>query len=284
MKNNGLILLMFLMIPGGIFSNPKENIQPNEIFVGDKVDYEIIFNSSLPKDLSFPEGEIYVETSPDLPAYKILAVEKRNNSLRLTIRFYEPGDYSLPISWEENGRIASVRSIIKVKSQLTGEEKDLEDIEPPITFSGPYLLRLIFFLFLLFLIFYLAYAFYLYRRKTGKIVNATWEEIPALESRLAKLYLIEGMLQSETVYLKDFVYLISSYCKEEYSYRLSHNLLAFTDEEFLAFLYDRSSLTDQKLREIRSFFRESKYTDKNETLIGEEAKLLWTEWKEKLGL
>ncbi|TGN14560.1 LB_053 family protein [Leptospira ilyithenensis] len=284
MKRKDLILLMLYAIPSMIFSSPKENVHPNEIFVGDKVDYEITFHSSLPNDLSFPEGEMYVETSPDLPSYKILSATKTSNSLRLTIRFYEAGNYSLPITWEDNGSIASAQTIIKVKSQLTGEEKDFEDIEPPISFSGPYLLRLIFFLFLLFLIFYLAYAFYLYRRKSGKIMNATWEEIPFLEERLAKLYLIEGILQSETVHLKDFVYLISSYCKEEYSYRLSHNLLAFTDEEFLAYLYDRSSLTDHKLREIRFFFRESKYTDKNETLTGEEAKRLWTEWKDKLGL
>lgn len=119
-----------------LFPSPEETVNPNEIFVGDKVVYEITFRSPLPTTLSYPEGEIYNEASPDLPAYKILSAEKRNNSLQLTIRFYEPGDYTLPVTWEENGETIRVQRIIKVKSQLTGDEKDLEDIEPPISFSG----------------------------------------------------------------------------------------------------------------------------------------------------
>ncbi|WP_411821384.1 LB_053 family protein [Leptospira sp. 'Mane'] len=284
MKKAKLIFLIFVLLPGFLYASAKETINPEEIYVGDKVDYEIEFDSGIPDNLSIPEGEVYVETSPDLPAFKILSIEKKQNKIHLTIRFYEAGDYTLPIAWEENNKTIYAEKIIKVKSQLTGEEKELQDIEPPVTFSGSSFLRLSLFFLFLFAIGYLIYVFYLYRKKNKKIVDATWEKIPSLENRFAKLYLIEGMLRSETVNIKDLVYQISSYCKEEYSHRLSFYLLSFTDEEFLTYLYDRSSLTDQRLREIRSFFRESKYTDKNGILTGEDANRLWIEWKEKLGL
>ncbi len=273
------ILSIFSYSP--LFSVSKEYVSKNEIFTGDTFQYSIEFDQILPASLTFPDGDFF-EDGDDLPLFKVISVSKIDNKLTLNLRFYSPGEYILPIEWEENGDSLKSSLRIQVKSRLKNDQKDIEENDPPILFSGRYLHRLILAIAIFMLLCYLLYAFFIFWKKQTKIVNAEWEKIPEIEPRKKKLYLMEDSLKNETIIFKDFCYLFTSYCKEEYSYRLSADLLHQTDSEFLAYLYDHSGIEDSDLREIRNLFRSVKYLPNEKILSRDEAIQIWTDWKTKL--
>lgn len=264
-------------------SAPREQLSAKDIYVGDSFDYLIEFENQLPKSLSYPTEEFF-EEGEDLPLFKVLQVEKTEKTLKLKIRFYAPGEFILPLAWEENSKQINSEFKILIQSRLSGTETDIEDNEPPLSFSGQYLHRLIFVLLLFLLLVYFVYAMFVYWKQQNRIVNADWENLPELEMRAKKLYLIEEFLKKDTIPYKDFCYFFTSYCKEEYSYRLKTNLLHQTDSIFLAYLYDHSGLEESVLREIRNIFRTVKYSDFEKQLTQSEAQELWLDWKQKLKL
>jgi hypothetical protein len=261
----------------------NESVSSKEISVADTFEYKITFDSKLPETLSYPSGD-FVEEGEELPLFKVLKAEKHSDSLILTLRFYSPGEFTLPIEWLVGKTPVRSELKIKINSQLTGEETDIEANEAPINFSGYFLHRLLFAICLFAIVTYFLYALFLMWKKQKRIVDTNWEKIPEIESRLKKLYQIEEFLNQEHIPYKDFCFLFSSYCKEEYSYRLKTDLLSYTDSEFLAYLYDHSGLEESILREIRSIFRKVKYSDIAENLSRDEASSLWLNWKDKLKL
>ena len=272
-------ILLFLITP--LIGAPKENVSMKEIFVGDLFIYTIEFQDGIPKSISYPTGEFF-EEGEELPLFKVISSTKTEKSLKLQVRFYASGEFILPIEWEENSKINQSQLKINVQSRLTGSESDIDDNEPPLTFNGPYLHRLIFAILLFLTSAYLVYAMYVYWKKSSKIVNAQWETIPELESRTKKLLQLEELLKNDSIFYKDFCYLFSSYCKEEYSFRLKTDLMPLTDSNFLAYLYDHGGLEEADLREMRNVFRNVKYSDHIKRLTKEEANTLLVEWKSKL--
>ncbi|TGL13485.1 hypothetical protein EHQ42_14800, partial [Leptospira levettii] len=131
------ILSAFLF---SIFATPKETIPSGEIFVGDTIQYNIEWDMSV-SDVSLEEGKFYEDHT--LPTFEIQTVKKDKNKISASIIFFVPGDYYLPVKWKEDGKETNSKLKISVLSNLTGAETEIEDIEPPIQFSGPYVLRLV---------------------------------------------------------------------------------------------------------------------------------------------
>ncbi|TGL61833.1 hypothetical protein EHQ58_04255 [Leptospira ognonensis] len=280
---NLLYLFFCVLISLPLASAPREHLSSKNIYVGDAFDYQIEFENTLPKSLSYPTDEFF-EEGEDLPLFKVLKIEKTEKNLRLKLRFYAAGEFILPISWEENAKLKDSEFKILIHTRLSGTETDLEENEPPLSFSGQYIHRLIIAILLFLLLLYFVYAMFVYWKQQNRIVNADWENIPELEMRVKKLYLLEEFLKKDSMPYKDFCYFFTSYCKEEYSYRLKTNLLHKTDSEFLAYLYDHSGLEESVLREIRNIFRTVKYSDFEKQLTQNEAQVLWLDWKQKLKL
>jgi hypothetical protein len=281
MNLRSIFILLFLST--STFAFPKESINPTDIFVGDIFEYTIQFEGKLPENLLYPDGD-FIQEGEQLPIFKTLSANKSENQLQLKIRFYQSGEYLLPIEWEEQNQIYKSELKIKVNSNLRGDETDIDDIEPPISFSGFYLYRLLFAFICFIVLVYLIYAMYLFWKKQVRVVDTKWEKIPEIEPRTKKLYQLEQSLIQTDLSLKEFCYMVTTYCKEEYSFRLNSNLLNLTDSEFLAYLYDHSGVEESILRELRSIFRNAKYANEETVLSREEAKSLWDDWKLKLKL
>ncbi|TGK82829.1 hypothetical protein EHQ23_16195 [Leptospira bourretii] len=275
-------ILLVLISTFSLYATPKETIQEEEIFVGDTVHYQIELSEGIENDLQMEEGDFYEDST--MPSFKIFNIKKDKIKLSAIILFYKPGNFILPISWKENGEEKKSTKQIKVKSQLLGSEKDIEDSEPPISFSGPYLFRLFLVLLITVINLYLLYALYLYWKSKPKVVDALWEKQPVLEETIKRLHVIETYLESESIYEKELAFKISEYAKEVYSKRLEKNLLGNTDSEFLAELFDRTHIEESILRNLRVYFRNTKYDNNQTKLKKEEALSVWEKIKKDMEL
>ncbi|EKJ85827.1 hypothetical protein LEP1GSC017_0251 [Leptospira meyeri serovar Hardjo str. Went 5] len=275
-------ILLILISTFPLFSNPKETILEDDIYVGDTVHYQIELTQGIESDLQMEEGEFYEDAT--LPSFKIFNIKKDHLKLSALILFYKPGEFVLPLSWEENGERKNSTKRIKVKSQLLGSETDIEDSDPPISFSGPYFFRLFLVLLITSINIYLLYALYLYWKSKPKVVDALWEKQPVLEETTKRLHFLETYLESDAIYEKELAFKISEYTKEVYSKRLEKNLLGKTDSEFLAELFDRTHIDDSILRNLRIYFRNAKYDNNQTKLEKTVAVSIWVKIKKDMEL
>lgn len=275
-------ILLVLISTFSLYATPMETIQEEEIFVGDTVHYQIELSESIESDLQMEEGDFYEDST--MPSFKIFNIKKENSKLSASILFYKPGNFILPISWKENGEEKKSTKSIKVKSQLLGSETDIEDSEPPVNFSGPYLFRFLLVLLITVINLYLLYALYLYWKSKPKVVDALWEKQPVLEETTKRLHVIETYIESESIYEKELAFKISEYAKEVYSKRLEKNLLGNTDSEFLAELFDKTHIDESILRKLRVYFRNTKYDNNQTKLKKEEALSVWEKIKKDMEL
>ncbi|TGM26416.1 LB_053 family protein [Leptospira levettii] len=267
------ILSAFLF---SIFATPKETIPSGEIFVGDTIQYNIEWDMSV-SDVSLEEGKFYEDHT--LPTFEIQTAKKDKNKISASIIFFVPGDYYLPVKWKEDGKETNSKLKISVLSNLTGAETEIEDIEPPIQFSGPYVLRLIGLIAFTILNLYILYALYLYWKSKSKIIDALWEKPPKLLESTKRLHLLEQYLNSETINEKELIFRISNYLKEVYSEKFEENLLGTTDSEFLAILHDKTHIPDSSIRDLRLYFRDLKYNLNTNSISKEDATIIWNRIK-----
>lgn len=275
-------ILIFLFSSVSLFAVPKEVVLESDIYVGDTVHYQVEITGTNESNLDLQEGEFYEDDN--LPSYKIFGIAKEESKIKASLLFFKPGDYILPVTWEENGEKKESTFLIKVKSQLLGIENDIEDIEPPLQFSGPYFFRLFIILLITAINVYLLYALYIYWKSKPKVMDALWEKQPVLEETTKRLHTIETYLQSEPICEKDLAFKISEYLKEVYSQKLERNLLGKTDSEFLAELSDRTHIEDSLLRELRIYFRNTKYDDNQTEITKERANSIWEKIKKDFEL
>ncbi|PJZ83331.1 LB_053 family protein [Leptospira harrisiae] len=275
-------ILLILVSSVSLLASPKETILEEDIYVGDTIHYQIESTDKSDSNLQMEEGEIYEDDT--MPSFRIFNLKKENTKISAFILFFKPGDYILPVFWEENGEQKKSTKVIKVKSQLLGTETDIDDIEPPINFSGPYLFRLSIILLITAINLYLLYALYLYWKSKPKIVDALWEKQPTLEETTKRLHTIEIYLESDLIYEKELAFKISEYLKEVYSKRLNKNLLGKTDSEFLVELFDRTHIDESILRNLRIYFRKTKYDHNHTKLQRIEAIDIWEKIKKELEL
>ncbi|PJZ44191.1 LB_053 family protein [Leptospira brenneri] len=274
-------IAIFLFFPVSLFAAPRETVLENDIYVGDTIHYQIEFYGN-ENDINTIEGEIYEDDT--MPSYKIFNVIKKESKLELSIIFFKPGEFVLPVTWTENGIETKSSFPIKVKSQLLGNETDIEDIEPPIIFSGPYFFRLFLVIIVTAINLYLLYALYLYWRSKPKVMDAFWEKQPTLEETTKRLRHIETYLTADPIFEKELAFRISDYLKEVYSKKLDLNLLGKTDSEFIAELFDRTHINDSVLRDLRIYFRNTKYDDNKTELDQGSAISIWEKIKKDLEL
>ncbi|TGK83053.1 hypothetical protein EHQ24_07005 [Leptospira noumeaensis] len=272
-------IILFLVISIPIFGTPKETVLETDIYVGDTVHYQIELSESTEVDLNIEEGEIYEDDT--MPSYKISNVIKKESKLEATVIFFKPGSFVLPVSWIQNNINQRSSLSIKVKSQLLGSETDIEDIEPPLVFSGPYFFRLLIILIITAINLYLLYALYLYWRSKPKVVDAFWEKRPVFEETTKRLHLIETYLESEVIFEKELAFKISEYLKEVYSKKLETNFLGKTDSEFLVDLSNRTHIENSTLRDLRIYFRKTKYDENHTVLDKQSGRSIWEKIKKE---
>ncbi|MDF3820318.1 hypothetical protein P3G55_10425 [Leptospira sp. 96542] len=271
-------LFIFLIFIFSIFGEETENITESEIYVGDIIHYTLTKAETI--EFETTEGEVYFdETSPSLRIYDITEI---NNTISLKIIFFKPGNYTLPISWTKNGKPKNSKLNIIVKSQLAETDSEIEDVESPIVFSGPYLLRLISLILFIILNLYFLYAIFLYIKRKQRVVDAIWQPQQSIPPNIIKKKKIETILQGESIPQKEFIYLISEFLKEELGDRFNIKTKSLTDSEFLSAIYDRSHIDNDILRELRLLFRTSKYEKKDNLLTNEEANEIWRSIQENL--
>ncbi|MBM9547508.1 hypothetical protein JWG40_10815 [Leptospira sp. 201903074] len=275
-------IVIILLSSVSLYAKPKEIVFETNVYVGDTIHYQIEFTESDESNLDLAEGEIYEDDT--MPSYKIFDVVKEKTKLKACIIFYKPGNFILPVSWDQNGERIQSRETIKVKSQLLGYETDIEDIEPPINFSGPYFFRLLLILAFTAINIYLLYALYIYWKSKPKVMDAIWERQPILEETTKRLHSIELYLGSERIYEKELAFKISEYLKTVYSKKLDKDLLGKTDSEFLAELFDRTHIDDSVLRETRIYFRNTKYSANHIEIKKESAQSIWEKIKKDFEL
>ncbi|EOQ87027.1 hypothetical protein LEP1GSC202_0149 [Leptospira yanagawae serovar Saopaulo str. Sao Paulo = ATCC 700523] len=271
------LILVYSLFCFALFASPKESITNDRIFVGDKVQYEISWDKNTVTDVILDSGELYEDES--LPVLEILSVEKNETKLTATVIFFMAGEFYLPTVWKENGKEFKSKLKIVVSSNLTGQESDIEDLDPPLVFSGPYLFRLFGLIIFFCINLYVLYALYLYWKSKPKVVNAIWEKNPTLPESTKRLRSLEQYLQSDSIFEKELTFKISEYLKEVYSEKLNENLLGQTDSAFLSTIHDKTHIPDALIREIRMYFRELKYNQSDVILSKEKANEIWNKIK-----
>lgn len=275
-------IVCVLVLSTSLFAKPKETVSETDVYVGDTIHYQIELTEINESNLDMEEGEIYEDDT--MPSYKVFDLVKEKTKIKASIVFYKPGTYFLPVSWDQNGERLKSTETINVKSQLLGNEIDIEDIEPPIYFSGPFFLRLLVILIITAINIYLLYALYIYWKSKPKVMDAIWGKQPILEETTKRLHSIESYFKSEIIYEKELAFKISEYLKEAYSKKLNKDLLGKTDSEFLAELFDRTHIDESILRETRVYFRNTKYNDNHTELTKESANSLWEKIKKDFEL
>ncbi|XDD48448.1 hypothetical protein AB3N60_17765 [Leptospira sp. WS39.C2] len=270
-------IILFFGISLPLLSTPIEKITEGEIYVGDSIQYSIEWQEGEITDVILEEGRFYEDNSR--PTYEIQTISKDKNKTIALILFFVAGDFYLPVSWKENGIETNSKFKINVKSQLSGQETEIEDINPPILFSGPFALRLIGLIAFTLVNVYLLYALYLYWKSKPKIVDAVWEKNPKLLESAKRLYQLEQYLQSETITEKELTFKISEYLKEVFSEKFQENLLGCTDTEFLTILHDKTHIPDSSIRQLRLYFRDLKYNQNQQTVSKADADKIWTQIK-----
>lgn len=274
--------IIYFLSSIAIFALPNESVLENDIYVGDTIHYQIELTEPHESNLDVTEGDIYYDDT--IPSFKIFNVIKEKSKLKTSIIFFKPGDYTIPVTWTTKDDPMKSTLTIKVKSQLLGNETDFEDIEPPINFSGPYFFRLLIVILITSINIYLLYALYLYWKSKPKVVDALWEKQPVLEEKTKRLHNLETYLQSDKISEKKLAFKISEYLKEAFSKKLGQNLLGKTDSEFLAELFDRTHIEDSILRELRIYFRNTKYDDNLTEISKEKAAAIWEKIKQDFEL
>ncbi|TGM45571.1 LB_053 family protein [Leptospira vanthielii] len=275
-------IAIFLISCVSVFAQPKEIVLETDIYVGDTIHYQIELTEPDESNLDLLEGDIYEDDT--MPSYKIFNIAKEETKLKASIIFFKPGSYVIPVSWIKNKELIKSTNTIKVKSQLLGSETDIEDIEPPMNFSGPYFFRLFIILLITAINVYLLYAIYIYWKSKPKVMDAIWEKQPVLEETTKRLHNIQTYLQSELISEKELAFKISEYLKEVYSQKLERDLRGKTDSEFLAELFDRTHIEDSILRELRIYFRKTKYDYNQTELNKEDANSIWEKIKRDFAL
>ncbi|GBF51918.1 hypothetical protein LPTSP4_34560 [Leptospira ryugenii] len=277
-----LIILTLFLVPG-LKAKATETISTKEIFVGDTFEYNLTFPDSLPEQLIYPEGDFILE-GEELPLFSVISAKKDSKNLSLELRFYEAGQFSLPVEWMESGNQKKSDLKLMIKSRLDGRESDIDPNEPPLLFSGTYWYRLVLVLLILFLSLYLIYSLYLMWKRRIKIVDATWQPVANLEKHVQLKNELDSYLNSPQLSSRQLTYLFTSYIKWEFSHKLQAKLHHLTDSEFLSYLYDHYGAEESNLRELRNFFREHKYTEFEIDLNQKDAQRLVASWIEKLKL
>lgn len=270
-------VIFILVFISSIGASPKETLKQEQIYVGDTVLYSIEWENDNTSDVSLSEGKFYEDNS--LPSFEILSVKKEENRINASVIFFTTGEFFLPTTWKENGLETHSKLKITVLSNLTGQETEIEDIDPPIVFSGPFALRLIGLILFTCFNLYILYALYLYWKSKPKIVDALWEKNPKLPESTKRLHHLETYLNSDEISEKELIFKVSEYLKEVYSEQFKENLLGCTDSEFLAILHDKTHIPDGKIRDLRLYFRTLKYTKNKHIISKEDALTIWEQIK-----
>ncbi|MCZ8343719.1 MAG: hypothetical protein O9301_11845 [Leptospira sp.] len=279
MKISIFVGLLLIQV-SNLASETIEFITPNEAFVGDLLIYKI--STKDVSSITIPEGEFSLGN--DLPIYKIYDKKAEPEFSTAKVIFFKPGNYTLPITWEYMGKTETSQLQIKIKLRLSGSESEPEDIEPPLSFRGAILIRLI--LLILFFLFnlYILYALYLYFKNKTKIVDAYWNTIPNLSEEEKSDLILKHLFSQEEVTLKDFSFTISEVLKRHYSSLLNMRLFHLTDTELFKEVQNRTHLNPQDLEDIRDYLIQSKYRESNLKITESDAKDIWKNIKDKLNL
>ncbi|EQA78510.1 LB_053 family protein [Leptospira alstonii] len=283
MKKNIHIFIYswILMFCSGLRAEPIEFLVPEKTLVGEKIRYELKWDTGEVKDVQFPEAGIhFLEDSPDIPWFEVSYSEKKENSLAVDFVFYVTGEYPIPISWTDaNGKKEFSKKQVLIESSISDSDTGPADIIPPLTFSGSYLGRLLVFMILAGLLF--AFGIYAYRIYAGK--NSPLDAIVQAEPVLERMEIYEirlnELLKQDPIPARDFARLLSGYIREKSANLSGRKTSAYTEAELFRFLYDQFPFEERELQSWREFLTEKKFRPENGYLSKEEAEEKFLHWK-----
>jgi len=277
-----LLLGMACAIPSLTAKEAKESFSPSVAYVGDLVEY--VWEGEEPEGVEIPSGYLFSETSPGLPIGKILSSERRENAWVCKIRFYESGEHNLPISWIESGERKFSQAKIQIKSQLLGDETDIQEADPPLAFSGFRLWLLGFYVVLLLALVWAGFKAYEVWEKRDKIYDADWRKEPEVdEVHLRFLHLQDYLLEPE-LDERELCYRFTAFTKAELGKKYGVNLLSRTDGFALDFSFSRLPVARERLLELQTLLLSKKYGQEGRRITTAEAKALLEEWDALLQL
>lgn len=290
-----------------------EKIDPTEGYVYDVLDYQL----TLPSDriVHLPELGDYQPQGSDLPIAEILSIREipsqdhSHKTIHMRLRFFVPGDFSLPVSWESprtpepgvraetkddsktktetktegdpDSEIQNSQIPVKVLSRLDSPQEEEADSLPPIYFGqilyGRILILLLGGLGLVSGIYYARH--YWTSRPRDAIVLEPPPPVPQGEILSARF---RALLQHDPISKKEFAYLLSLYLKDRCEEKFGFRTGSYTDSQLLEKIYQSTPIGSHDIRSAKVFFLYSKYKPHSDTISRDEATQLLELWKRNL--
>lgn len=279
-------ILTLILIAWPLMADVRESWSKPEAQVGETVILYLMHTHA--QDWQIPQqGFLYdkKKQQQNLPYAQIVSIDKTPGKIQIQVVFLMVGQFSLPVSWLNTisqQREKTVKTI-EIRSSLKGE-KQLLDISSPISYSGPYLLRLIFMILVGIVIFSLSvYGVYYLAKKHNEaprnaIISQPQEFLQTNHyEKLLQQYIRDGQIRH-----KDFLFALTGYIKErlEYYYRepCRHQELV----ELSPLVKRKCSIQEEDWQKVLLYFDSIKYMPNNELISNSEAQELFRDWQEKL--
>ncbi|WCL47618.1 hypothetical protein [Leptospira sp. GIMC2001] len=256
---------------------PEEKLESDEVVVYDTARYTIQWEDGW--EVSLPTiGELQSENN-EMSFGEILSVDLEKRKATIQLRYFLSGEFYVPVSWKLPDSDAWVESqkTIKVKSSIAdGESSTEEDAIAPIEFGKFLWHRLI--LLTLFFLLILVGLIYAYRHWKNQPLDAIIETRPPIPDDEKWNLKIQKFFKDPEISKKQFAFFLTEYLKWKLSIALESDLSMKSDSELLEVIFNRSSIPQEELREVKWFLLVAKFTPLLETFSQEEAKKFWDRW------
>lgn len=272
--------LLFIISP--IQSEVKEKWLKDTVEVGQEAIFTLEFATNEIENLSIPEKGHLFKEKEDIPYSEIIDIVQTSTSLVIKIVYFEAGEHELKVQWKEKNQKKSSSAKLKVTSVLN-QEKEIVDIEPPIEFSGNYLLRAILIFGGLFLgLIGVSFLAYLLHKKKPSIKDAIVQTYHTAESLNDFQRKLESILKQEFINHKDFIFILSGYIKEMIGLRLGYDAQYMNQDETNEILKSKYKFSDLELLDIKNYFNSIKYMPNDELISRQKAVEVLSYWTKKL--
>ena len=274
-----------------MFATVTERFSKNRASINEKVEFILFWSIEDDIEWQLPQKGIRFSEN-GLPLFEIHKIDKFENEIRILVSFFNSGSFTLPIEYIENDEKKKTEQKIKIVSILTGQEQDVQPLEPPFAIKGNILPRLLFFIFLflffsilLFSIFY--WIFLKIKQKKKKQEDLTEIVTSFQDFRKQKNKLneqLQKLLSQEPILFKKLVFLLSDILKAEISYIYKKDLYNLTEKELFHLLTQEYQFSQKLIDRWYPIFLRQKYTNIKINLNKEEAKNYIKDWNQFLEL
>lgn len=283
-KLKNFIVLYCLFLSFSVYP-VSTSISKNEVQVGEEVSLEFKFSPGEVEEWKIPEqGFFFSDEDKNLPQGEILSIGKQDGSINVKLKYFVPGKFTPPVEWREKGGEEKNTGIqIQVNSSLSGNEKEILDIESPVLFTGEYILRAVGVFFAAILLFAgLGYLFLYFNNKKSKVKDAFILKEHVAEDLNHYKNLLYELLLHEEIKHKDFIFILSGYIKEKISRKIDESVFHMTQSEINEILKNTFRMKDVEILTIENYFNSVKYMPNEALITRQNAQALVNQWEKNL--